>query len=498
MLHRLTYPTSSYAWLPHPHIRSRRSGRRRPACKQRIQFGAPFVVLWLAAVSLQAQPDAASLTLPKVRPRNVIIMISDGMGPTDVTLARLVSGKESLALDEHLVGTRQTSSSDKIVTDSAAAATAMSTGRLTRNEYVGLTPGAMPLGNILEAAKFQRKMAVGLVVKSRITGATPAAFSAHVKDRDDEERIAVQQLGLHPDLMFGGGTDYFLPRAAGGKRRDNRDLLAEARSSGYQVLTTAGDLAGRLRLPVLGLFNNDNLHFEIDRPGTTEPSLDEMTRKALQLLAAQKEGFLLMIEGSEIDHTGHANDAGALVPEVVSYDAAFAAAIEFAKREGRTLVVSTSDHDTGGLAITGADRTPVKPGPLRLRANKASADAMVTMIANGRPLPDVLRDYAGVTGVTPQEVEAFEAASPGPASELQNRRIAAIVKIINARAGIKWAHTEHTAVDVNLYAFGPGQDLFRGSHPATWMATVVGQLLGLDMEEATREARERIKGDVGR
>jgi alkaline phosphatase len=453
---------------------------------------APLVALVLIVSS------AACQETPVARPKNVIVMIGDGMGPAAVTLTRLVSGKDSLVHDEYLIGMRRTSSQDKIVTDSAAAATAMATGKLTKNDYLGVTSSGQPLGTVLEAAKFQKRMATGLVVKSRITHATPGGFSAHVMDRDDEQRIAVHQLGLRVDLMFGGGRDRFLPKTVGGGRKDDRNLLAEARETGYQVITTSEALAGDLRLPVMGLFNDGALHYDIDRATTKEPSLEEMTRKALQLLSQREEGFFLMIEGSEIDHTAHANDGGALVPEVLGYEAAFAAAIEFAKHDGRTLVVSTADHETGGLAITGGDRSSVTSGPRRLKANRVSTDAMVTMITEGKALEDVLLEYANVKNVTDEEKAAYEAATPGKESELQKRRILVLGKIISSRANIKWACPDHSGVDVSVYAYGPGQELFRGSRPATWMATAVAQLLGLDLEEATREARERIKGDVGK
>jgi alkaline phosphatase len=187
-----------------------------------LKLVAPLAALVVVVSTAACQQTPAA-------PKNVIVMISDGMGPAAVTLTRLVSGKESLTLDEYLVGTRRTSSLYKLVPDSAAAATAMATGHLTKNDYVGVTANSAPLGTVLEAAKFQKKMATGLVVKSPITDATPAGYSAHVKSRDDEDRIALQQLGLRVDVMFGGGTDHFLPTSAGGKRKDGRDLLAEAR-----------------------------------------------------------------------------------------------------------------------------------------------------------------------------------------------------------------------------------------------------------------------------
>jgi alkaline phosphatase len=462
--------------------------------KARMCVVAPLVALGMMLSTAWGQQVAVA-PAGTDKPKNVIVMVSDGMGPAAVTLTRLVSGKQALTIDDYLIGTRRTSSSDKLVTDSAAAGTAMATGQLTKNDYVGVTPTGEPLGNVLEAAKVQKKMATGLVVTSPITDATPASFSAHVKTRDNEVGIAAQQLGLGVDVLFGGGQNFYVPTTAGGKRKDGRDLLAEAREAGYQVLATADDLAGNLRLPVIGLFAKEDMHYEIDRAGTKEPSLEAMTRTALQLLSARPEGFFLLVEGSEIDHTEHANDGGALVPEVLAFDAAFAAAIEFAKRDGRTLVVSTSDHDTGGLTINGGDWTTARNGPLRLRANKASAEAMVGMVTKGTALADVLRDYAGITNVTEEEKAAYEAAKAGPPADLTKRRIAAIVKIVNTRASIKWASTDHTAVDVNVYAYGPGQEVFRGAKPATWMATGVAQVLGLDLEEATRVARARIQGE---
>jgi alkaline phosphatase len=459
---------------------------------------APAVVLAVMATAVLGQGATPVPAPAAARPKNVIFMISDGMGPAAVTLTRVVSGKEALVLDEHLIGTRRTSSLDKIVTDSAAAATAMSTGHLTKNDYVCVTPEGQPLGTVLEAAKFQKKMATGLVVKSRITHATPASFSAHVMDRGDESRIAVQQLGLRVDVMFGGGTDYFLPEAAGGKRKDERDMLAEARTAGYEVITKVEAFQGALRLPVLGVFNASAMHFEIDRKPAEEPSLEEMTRQALALLGAREEGFFLMVEGSEIDHTCQANDGWAMTAEVLGYDAAFAAALEYAKRDGRTLVVSTSDHDTGGLTIVSGDWTAAREAPVRMGPNRVSIAAMVTMVSEGRDLASVLKEYTGIANVSAAEATAYDAATPGKETELQKRRVAALQKIINTREGIKWSGTSHSGVDVNVYAYGPGQELFRGARPATWTATAVAQLLGLDLEEATREARERIKGDVGK
>ena len=394
--------------------------------KNWLRLARPAALL-LVLISAASCQHAA----PK-EPKNIIIMISDGTGPSEITLARLINRNEPLALDEHLVGTRQTYSHNKFVTDSAAAATALSSGQLTKNDYVGVDPEYQVIGNVMEAAKFQKNKAIGLVVKSRITHATPAGFSAHVRHRDDEDLIASQQIDLGVDLMFGGGADQYTPKSQEGRRKDERDLFAEAKTKGYHIIRTSDELRGRLKLPLIGLFNDGSLHYEIDRHTTQEPSLREMTREALELLSSRKEGFIIMIEGSEIDHTAHSNDAGALAPEITSYDQAFAAAIEFARKDGNTLVVSTSDHATGGLTILGGDRENAKNGPRRLQTFKASADAMVTMVNDGQDLAEVLKKYAEVN-ITEKEIEDYEAATPGRPDELQKRRVLAMTKIINSR-----------------------------------------------------------------
>ncbi len=452
---------------------------------------APVVALTVLMSTAWGQ-QAAPPTPLGAQPKNVIVMIPDGMGTAEVTLARLATGRKTLALDEYLVGSTMTSSEDKMVTDSGAAGTALATGVRTKNEYVGMNAQGEPVASVLEAAKWQRKMATGLVVTSRMTYVTPPAFSAHVINRDDEEPAALQQLALRVDVMLGGGQDYFRPLNAGGKRKDNRDLLAEAQAAGYQVVTTLDAFQGTMRMPLLALFTADHMHYEIDRPQATEPSLEAMTRQALALLSTHPQGFFLMVEGSRIDHAGHVSDGGTSIREVLAYDAAFAAAIEFAKRDGKTLVVSVADHETGGLAITGGDWTADKIGPLRLNGIKVSAENMVNMITAGQTLPAVLGEYAGITNLTAAETSAYAAATPGRAADLQARRIAALVKIINARAEIRWATTGHSAVDVGVYAFGPGGEQFRGAHPSSYVATTVASLLKLDLAQATRDLRTRI------
>ena len=305
------------------------------------------------------------------RPKNLILMIADGCGPASITMARdyarAVLGRDELALDAIQTGAVRTGSASSRVTDSAAGATAYACGVKTYNGAIAVDTAGRPLATLLEAAK-ARGMATGLVATSRITHATPAAFAAHVPQRAMESEIAAQMLAQRVDVLLGGGWSYFLPTAEGGRRQDGRNLLREAEAMGYQVVRTAADFRRGVRRPVLGLFGPDHLPYEIDRDPEEVPSLAEMTRAALELLADDPDGFFLMVEGSRIDHAGHANDAAAHVREVLAYDEAVAVVLDFARRDGQTLVVSVADHETGGLSLGRPRRLRLAPGRAGPRA----------------------------------------------------------------------------------------------------------------------------------
>jgi alkaline phosphatase len=208
----------------------------------------------------------------------------------------------------------------------------------------------------------------GLVVTTRLTDATPACFAAHVNMREEEDRIAEQMAGEHPlgrvvDLMIGGGRCHFVPNTTEGScRSDDKDIVALAKKNGFNYISDrAGfdDLkAGEaLKFPMLGLLADADIPYEIDRRNEDDiyPSLHEMAQTALKALSqATREsdkGFFLMIEGSRIDHAGHHNDPAAQVHEVLAYDKTFASVIEFLEKDDTPgVMVSTSDHETGGLA----------------------------------------------------------------------------------------------------------------------------------------------------
>ena len=316
--------------------------------------------------------------------RNLIFMVSDGMGPSSLSLTRStwqqmygMPYNEQLVLDKHLIGQSRTRSSSSLITDSAAGATAFSCGLKSYNGAISVLPDHSPCGTVLEAA-YLAGYATGLVVTTRVTDATPATFASHVRRREEEDRIAEQMLGDHPlghtlDLLMGGGRCHFTPQATEGScRSDNINLIAKAKEDGYKYVSdrTGFDELGSgsdpQQLPLLGLFSDLDIPYEVDRryENDTYPSLAEMASTAMRLLSEatkdNEKGFFLMIEGSRIDHAGHANDPLAQVHEVLSYDAAMATILDFLDNdETEGVMVSTSDHETGGLAIARRKSTPL-------------------------------------------------------------------------------------------------------------------------------------------
>ena len=307
--------------------------------------------------------------------RNLIFMVSDGMGPASLSLTRSFRQLEfglpyddTLVLDQHLIGNSRTRSSSSLVTDSAAGATAFSCGKKSYNGAISMLPNKTPCGTVLEAAK-KAGYKTGLVVTTRITDATPACFASHVRIREEEDSIARQLVGDHPlghvvDLMFGGGRCHFLPGSSGsGCRQDEVDVIAMAEEKGYEYIPDreafdALDEGNSAKLPLLGLFAYADIPFELDRRNQNDiyPSLHEMARtamKALQVATQDSDkGFFLLIEGSRIDHAGHFNDPAAQVHEVMEYDKTFASVLDFLDSEGvEGVAVSTSDHETGGLSV---------------------------------------------------------------------------------------------------------------------------------------------------
>ena len=308
--------------------------------------------------SLDVVPDAVTVKNVK-KVKNVIMLIGDGMGFEAVTAARIVAhGKgKGLSCDRFpVLGQSITYSLDKsLITDSAASGTALASGERTYNGMIGLDADKKPISNIADLAHHLGK-STGIVAVCDITHATPAAYAAHVKTRDNQWEIAKQMADVPLEVMLGGGRQYFLPGGdPGSKRDDDLDLVARMKKQGKTVVFTeeeldALNLAGVNNL--VGLFASGHLDKVSDN---RRPVLKKMTETALDILSRNKKGFFLMVEGSQIDWGGHANDLAYNSSEMLDFDETVGMVLDWAEKDGETLVVVTADHETGGLALIKAD-----------------------------------------------------------------------------------------------------------------------------------------------
>ncbi len=347
-----------------------------------IKFAAwCFVFIALSIPTTQLRAD--KLPQPQ-KVKNIVLLIGDGMGPQQIGLllnyARLAPNsiyKGGNTAIEDMINAGQTGLSlthpaSKIVVDSACSATQLATGHISGSEMIGLDHRGNSVQTVLEYAQQQGRK-VGLVSDTRMTHATPAAFAAHQPHRSLENDIAVQMLAREIDVLLSGGLRHWIPKSVntdtkakmryqkltGGdikiksKRKDDKDLLTEAQQMGYTTVFDRNSLTDA-KGKVLGLFSYSGMANGIvntqhkNDPYRKEPTLAEMTTKALELLSNNEQGFFLMVEGGQIDWTGHNNDAGTMLHEMIKFDDTIRVVYEWAKSRKDTVVVLTADHETGG------------------------------------------------------------------------------------------------------------------------------------------------------
>lgn len=274
--------------------------------------------------------------------KNIILLIGDGMGTTQV-FAALTANKGKLNFTQFpYTGFSMTQSADNYITDSAAGGTALSTGRRTTNGAIAMDTMGVVFKTILEIGE-ERGKATGLVSTSSITHATPASFIAHQPSRKMEEEIALDFLKTDIDVFIGGGKSYF------DQRKDSQNLIQKLVEKGYDVPVGIDAIAASKAAKIAGFLAD---HHAERVPGRGE-ALSISTQKAIDVLSSNKKGFFLMVEGSEIDWGGHANNIEYVVRETLDFDKAVGVALQFALKNKNTLVIVTSDHETGGLALTG-------------------------------------------------------------------------------------------------------------------------------------------------
>lgn len=320
-----------------------------------------FLLASILVLSACTPKRADSLSGPKPvkKAKNVILMIGDGMGLTQIS-AGLYSNNNKLNLEQFTdIGLHKSYASNNLITDSAAGATAFASGEKTYNGAIGVDPDTNRLITILEEAE-ALGMPTGLVATSTIVHATPASFISHVKSRQMYEEIAAQFLDTEVDYFVGGGKKYFDRR-----ENDDRNILKELEDKGYQVSHFIEKDFNKIQINPNKNFAYLTSDSDPLKVSQGRDYLEEASTRGVDFLdqRSQEKGFFMMIEGSQIDWGGHANDSDYIISEMIEFDRTIGAILDFAKKDGETLIIVTADHETGGYAINpGSKMGNIIPG----------------------------------------------------------------------------------------------------------------------------------------
>lgn len=317
---------------------------------------AAFLVVAGVTTNIHSSKSDVAYANERGKTKNVIMLIADGMSTEAITLARHTKG-DSLAIDEISVGSVITSWANGPITDSAPGGTVYAAGEKTNNKYIGTSVNDTPMASILEGAESVGK-ATGIVATSEITHATPGDFTAHTNNRKYYNQILQQQINQDMEVVLGGGFN----KPSGFSSEVSTDefesyyeeQVNNIKEEGFDFITTKDQLTSYDGDKLWGSFADADLKYDFDRQSdndNVQPSLAEMTNKAIEVLNKDEDGFFLMVEGSKVDWAAHANNTVGIVSDILAFDEAVKAAIEFAKTDGNTVVVVTTDHGNSGITI---------------------------------------------------------------------------------------------------------------------------------------------------
>lgn len=450
--------------------------------------------------------------------KNVIFLIPDGMSIDGTTLARWYNGGQPLAMDEMACGLVRTYSSDAPIADSAPAATAYATSYKSSTGFIAMLPDKFgmpgvnpvdkdkelsPVATVLEAARLNGK-SVGIVSTSETSHATPADFSAHAISRKEMDKIAEQQAYNFIDVIMGGGANYF----KADKRADKEDLLKEFKDKGYTYITTKDELNKVNTNKLLALFANGAMSYDLDRQGTDEPSLAEMTSKAIEILSKNKNGFFLMVEGSEIDWAAHANDPVALIGDILAFDKAVKVALDFAKKDKNTIAIVLSDHGNSGITIGNRstsgdyDKRKLDEFIAPLKKAKLTAEGVEKLIKDDMNIDQIkslISEYYGISDLTEKETEEIakyfemkKAKDPKKPYSLAY----VIGPMMADRAFLGFTTNGHTGEEVVLYIYSPYNDKPTGVIENTDIALYIEKVLGLNLNKTNADFFNKIDTKV--
>ncbi len=475
------------------------------------------------AVALLVFQSAVSLA---AEGKNIILLVPDGCGVSHQTLARWFKGT-SLASDSLNPGLCVTHSGNSMITGSAAAATAFATGHKTWDQEggvkcLGILPDSLvfpqprklspqrqwkPVATVLEAARICGK-STGLVATARISHATPAAFSSHWHDRDNENVIAKQQVYQNIDVVFGGGMRHLLPDSLPqGKRSDGENLQGVLISRGYKIITKRSELKSlsSKTKKVWGIFNQSHLCHDINRPyfGKEQPSLAEMTSSAISILSKNPKGFFLLVEGSQVDFASHNNDPVGVVTEYLAFDSAVGVALDFARKDKNTIVMVFPDHDNGGISLglrgdTYTDMKTSKVIPPLQKARITAAGLLDTLIRSQQTtsvdfkfVASALKSFLGIESLDAMDsLDVNELLSVVRNAKSADADVAVVGRIISRRSSIGW--TTHGHCGTNVWIYGLGVD-FNSIIDNTDIARICFKNLGVSADSISHILFQEVK-----
>ncbi|NRB63572.1 MAG: alkaline phosphatase [Saprospiraceae bacterium] len=313
-----------------------------------------------SCITPDVSPSPSHNLQPNRKAKNIILLIGDGMGLTQIT-AGLYSYNNQLELERFpVIGLHKSYSSDNLVTDSAAGATAFACGIKTYNGAIAVDSDSLAVQTILEEAE-SKGLATGLVATSTIVHATPASFIAHASKRSYYEEIAADFLDTEIDLFIGGGKKYFDRRET-----DDRNIYTELEAKGYIMSDYFQQKLIDLDVDYtknFGYLTADNDPLPVRQGRDYLQPASALAMSFLDTHDAENKGFFLMVEGAQIDWGGHANDSDYIITEVLDFDKVIGDALDFAQKDRETLVIVTADHETGGFAINpGSTMEKIEPG----------------------------------------------------------------------------------------------------------------------------------------
>jgi alkaline phosphatase len=430
----------------------------------------------LATLGGTRRPSAAVAGSRDGSARNVIFLVADGMSIGALTMGDLMSrrqyGKASAWIDLYsggrdvFRGLMDMASADSFVTDSSAAASSWGCGHRINNGGVNWSVEGEPLRPITHIFRDAGK-ATGLVTTTRITHATPAGFAANAPSRNLEAEIAVQYLENRIDVLMGGGDSYF----SASNRKDGRDLYAEFAAAGYAIARTRADLEGSgATAPFLGIFHASHLPYTVDHRTVPQlrdevPTLAEMTRAALRKLDRHPDGFILQIEGGRVDHAAHSNDPAGLVYDMVAFNDAIEAVIEYVDGRDDTLVIITTDHSNANVGVNGSGPGYTNAPKMfdQLQGFRHSNEWIFEQLPK-EPMPAQIQEVVAAATrlqITTQEAEMLAQSMKGTfVTPYREERVpSAVLGAIQANyLSINWLGGVHTSDYVELAALGPGSE----------------------------------------